>query len=210
MAATALKPPRSIAEQKRKLASHGIEFDGYSDEDVERILLRTNYYRLTGYALQFRIDPSRGRCVAKTQLHDIVMIYFFDADIRNFILRYTEPVEIKLRTVIAYEYSTAHCTNPPHDQHLSKTNYYRQKAAGEIIDAFFREEKYSDKPLFVSHHMAKYGGYAPLWVMVETMPFSRLSKYYNCLYDNDKKDSRTLPNLSGQSSQRIAMHRKAS
>ena len=147
MPVTALKRPRSIQDQKMKLAAHGIEFEGYSDRDVEQILLRTNYYRLTGYALQFRVDPSHGTCAEKTQFRDIVTIYHFDSELRNFILRYTEPVEIKLRTVISYEYSMAHCTKYPHDQHLLETNYYRQRDARGIIDAFFEEEGYPDKPL---------------------------------------------------------------
>ena len=192
-----LKQPRTVAEQRSKLLAHGITFDGYSKKEVDQILLRTNYYRLTGYALQFRIDQSHGKCEAQTRLRDIIAIYDFDSALRNFILRYTEPVEIKLRTVIAYEYSNAHCLHKPHDQHLDAGNYYRKADAQRIIDAFSQEEHYLEEPLFIQHHLKKYGGKAPLWVMVETMPFSRLSKYYNCMYDGNRtriaKHFRTSP-----------------
>ena len=80
-----LKQPRTVAEQRSKLLAHGITFDGYSEKEVDQILLRTNYYRLTGYALQFRIDQSHGRCEAQTRLRDIIAIYDFDSALRNFI-----------------------------------------------------------------------------------------------------------------------------
>ena len=80
-----LKQPRTVAEQRSKLLAHGITFDGYSKKEVDQILLRTNYYRLTGYALQFRIDQSHGRCEAQTRLRDIIAIYDFDSALRNFI-----------------------------------------------------------------------------------------------------------------------------
>ena len=43
-------------EQLDKLASHGIIIS--DREKAKDVLKRVNYYRFTGYALQFRQDPS--------------------------------------------------------------------------------------------------------------------------------------------------------
>lgn len=43
-------------EQLDKLASHGIIIS--DREKAKDVLKRVNYYRVTGYALQFRQDPS--------------------------------------------------------------------------------------------------------------------------------------------------------
>lgn len=182
-----LKTPLSIAEQRSKLASHGIRFSKYDEKKVEQILFRANYYRITGYALQFRKKRSESDCIEGTEFGDILQIYYFDAALRHLLLRYIEPVEVKFRTVVAYTVSINHCKSAPHNQHLDISSYYRKEDAGKILDKFYEEESYEERPIFVQHHSEKYGGDAPLWVMVETMPFSRLAKYYNCLLNKDKK-----------------------
>lgn len=182
-----LKPPLSISKQLERLKEHGVLVDGYTDRQISDILSRVNYYRLTGYTLQFRKDPRNSDCLDGTELKDILSLYRFDTELRNLLLRYLEPIEIKCRTVIAYRFSISHCRAPNYDQHLDLSSYYRKHDAREIIESFFKEEGYRDQPLFIEHHVQTYQGHAPLWVMVETMPFSRLSKYYNCLYKNDKE-----------------------
>ena len=52
-----LKKPLTFDEQLDKLASHGIIIS--DREKAKDILKRVNYYRFTGYALQFRQDHTR-------------------------------------------------------------------------------------------------------------------------------------------------------
>jgi abortive infection bacteriophage resistance protein len=51
-----LKKPLTFDEQLDKLVAHGIVIS--DKEKAKDILKKVNYYRLTGYALQFRQDPS--------------------------------------------------------------------------------------------------------------------------------------------------------
>ena len=55
-----LKKPLTFDEQLDKLASHGIIIS--DREKAKDVLKRVNYYRVTGYALQFRQEPS-GSCI---------------------------------------------------------------------------------------------------------------------------------------------------
>lgn len=50
-----LKKPLSFTDQLQKLKEHGVVIS--DEEEAVRILKTVNYYRLTGYALQFRKDP---------------------------------------------------------------------------------------------------------------------------------------------------------
>ena len=50
-----LKQPMSYEEQLHRLITHGIVVDD-RDRAID-ILKRVNYYRFTGYALQFRVSP---------------------------------------------------------------------------------------------------------------------------------------------------------
>ncbi len=51
-----LKNPLTFNEQLDKLIAHGMVIS--DREKAKDILKRVNYYRFTGYALQFRKDPS--------------------------------------------------------------------------------------------------------------------------------------------------------
>ena len=51
-----LKKPLTFDEQLDKLIAHGMVIS--DREEAKDILKKVNYYRFTGYALQFRKDPS--------------------------------------------------------------------------------------------------------------------------------------------------------
>ena len=65
----ALKQPIGFKEQVQKLVSHGIFVE--DEQNVEKILRCINYYRLTGYALQFRKSPKDSDCVDGTTVEQI-------------------------------------------------------------------------------------------------------------------------------------------
>jgi abortive infection bacteriophage resistance protein len=182
----AMKPPFSLAQQRRQLAAHNISFDGFSSHEVEQILSRINYYRITGYAVQYRIRPESAWCEDGTQFGDIMSIYHFDEELRFLLLRYVEGVEVKLRAVISHVFTTAHCMQSPHDQHTKAEYYYRKRDALAIIEAYTSEDQ-QDQSTPWSHKRHSHRELSPLWVMVETMPFSRLVRYYQCLKRRDRQ-----------------------
>lgn len=181
-----MKPPFSLTQQRERLAAHNISFDGYTDRGVESVLARINYYRITGYALQYRVRPDRHWCEDGTQFADIMSIYQFDEEFRLLLLRYLEPVEVKLRAVVSHVFTAAHCSESPHDQHTKAEFYYRKRDALAIIQAYSYEDE-RDQSTPWAHKHPRYRETAPLWVMVETMPFSRLVRYYQCLKRQDRQ-----------------------
>ena len=65
-----LKKPLTFDEQLDKLAAHGMIIT--DREKAKDILKRVNYYRFTGYALQFRQDPSSSDYIAGTTFNNPV------------------------------------------------------------------------------------------------------------------------------------------
>ena len=78
-----LKKPISFSEQVQMLLSHGIAIK--DERKVEQILESINYYRLTGYALQFRKDPDDIDCVEGTSFEQILQVY------QRFLLHQKDP-----------------------------------------------------------------------------------------------------------------------
>jgi abortive infection bacteriophage resistance protein len=54
------------------------------------------------------------------------------------------------------------------------------------MENFGREKNYYRDSLIVKHHKMKYSSKMPLWVIVELMSFSNLSKLYSAMYYSEK------------------------
>lgn len=179
-----LKKPLTFDEQIGKLKSHGIVMTDI--EKAKDILKRINYYRFTGYALQFRKDPAGSDYKEGTTFKIVYHLYRVDEILRDIFRRYIEKAEVYYRTQIAYGFSVAKCTDPPYDQHYDENNFCNKKGYKKVMENFGREKNYYKDSLVVKHHKIKYSSKMPLWVIVELMSFSNLSKLYSSMYDSEK------------------------
>lgn len=174
------KKPLTFDEQLDKLAAHGMIIT--DREKAKDILKRVNYYRFTGYALQFRQDPSGSDYIVGTTFETVYHLYKVDEILRDTFRRYIEKAEVYYWTQIAYGFSIAKCTETPYDQHYDENNFYNKKGYREVMENFSREKNYYKDSLIVKHHKMKYSSKTPLWVIVELMSFSNMSKLYSSMY----------------------------
>lgn len=100
---------------------------------------------------------------------------------------YIEKLEIYFRTIIAYHFSLAKCTLPPHDQHYDDNNFFNKKGYQQLRDHFNRDRDYYRDSLVLKHHAKNYNDKLPLWVIVELISFSDLSKLYSCMFYSEKE-----------------------
>ncbi len=179
-----LKRPLSFSEQVNKLKSHGMIVE--DETAAENILKQINYYRFTGYALQFRMPEKNSDYARGTSFYQVYRIYSFDEAIRDVCRRYIEIAEVYYRTQIAYGFSMSKCASSPHDQHYDESNFYNKDGYRAVMNSFLREHDYHKDSLVVKHHDKKYNGKLPLWAMVELMSFSSISKLYSSMYYSEK------------------------
>lgn len=179
-----LKQPLSFEDQVNKLIAHGLEIT--DRERAKEILSQINYYRFTGYALQFRKNPMISDYFPGVAFEQVYKIYLFDEELRDICRKYIEIIEVYYRTQISYGFSMTKCVSPPYDQHYDASNFYRKKGYADIVESFQKEKNYYRDSLVVKHHKKKYSNKMPLWVMVELMSFSNVSKLYNSMYNSEK------------------------
>lgn len=176
-----LKKPLSFTDQLKQLKAHNIEIK--DDTFALNVLNRISYYRLSGYAISFRAAPSNSDCNPGTTFDAIYRIYAFDEELRGILRRYLEIIEVYYRSQIAYGFVMSKCQAPPHNQHYDRKNYYKKIAFDNIMQNFNKHEKnYYKDSLIVKHHNAKYNGEMPLWVILELLSFSNMSKLYSSMY----------------------------
>jgi abortive infection bacteriophage resistance protein len=102
-----LKKPLTFDEQLDKLVAHGIVIS--DKENAKDILKKVNYYRFTGYALQFRQDPSDSDYKEGTTFDTVYHLYEVDEMLRDTFRQYIEKAEVYYRTQIAYGFSIEKC-----------------------------------------------------------------------------------------------------
>jgi len=180
-----LKKPISWDEQLQRLIFH--KMDVADHVLAKQVLEKINYYRFTGYALQFRDKENPDDYMPGTKFESVWHLHQFDDDLRRIIKPHLDIVELHARAQIAYGFSMEKCKDPPHDQHYEPSNFFNKESYNGIISSSLNREKENNKDaLFVIHHAAKYGGKMPLWVIVELMSFTNLSKLYSAMYVHEQ------------------------
>ena len=147
-------------------------------EDLElakNILLDINYYRLTSYFLSFK--ESEDKYLEGTSFNKVYRNYLFDRKLRNMLSYVIEHIEVAIKTRIAYYHSLKYGPLGYLD-----SNNYNNKFDENILQTNLNKYiKRNEKNPIVIHHMTKYEGKFPLWVIIEFFDFSDASKMYSQL-----------------------------
>lgn len=198
---TELKPPMDFDEQVEILMRHGMVVN--DKEQAAEILRHINYYRFSGYALEFRRDVNSSNYIEKTTFEEVYAIYKVDQQLRDLLRLYIEKVEIYYRTQIAYGFTSSICQTAPYDQHYDEQNYSSVEKFNKVKDAVRDQKRYYKDSLVIKHHREKYGDKLPLWVLVEMMSFSCLSKLYCCMRNTEKN---LIANMNGVNANTLKNH----
>ena len=195
-----LKPPLSYEDQVSRLIEHHVQIS--SKKDAATFLSRVNYYRLTGYALQFR-DKTGQDYVDGTSFDTIKNIYCFDAELRGILRNALDEAEGCFRTHIAHGFSMVKCAAPPYNGHYDPENFYQKELYTKVMESLKQEEDRRSDSLVVQHHKKCYGDALPLWVIVEMLSFSSLSSLYASMYISEQD---SIAKMRGQTSKVMKNH----
>ena len=175
-----VKSPATIQAQIDKLVERGCIIEDM--KEAKRTLTNINYYRLAYYFALFLEDKHHYR--QGTSFEKIMRIYDFDRMLRSLLLSVLEEIEITMRAVIsnfhAMKYGALGYLNPSSFDFHHKHQPFLTK-----IDRMI--ESNTDEDL-VAHHLTKYGGAFPLWVIMELFSFGTLNCFYSDMHPQDKKE----------------------
>lgn len=175
-----LKKPTTYSEQIELLIEKGVITD---DPDLNvKFLSNVNYYFFSGYLLPF-IDREANKCLSPITFQRLKNIYEFDAQLRNLIALTIEQIEVYLRNKISYYFA----------HHYGAEGYMDSCSYGEKHDheTFLKninacKNSYRKTEIF-KHHIEKYDGHFPVWVIIEFLPLGSLSYLFGDMKSNDKK-----------------------
>ena len=187
-----IKAPATYEEQYNKLLEHGCQIEDASF--CKQALERISYYRLSAYFIPFR---GKNGYIRGTSFRRVYRIYEFDRKMRNLLYGIIEEMEIYLRVQLAHEfahmYGALGYLDPANFSDHHKDDVFKQRVQKAITEN-------SNAP-FVIHHLRKYDGQFPLWVIVEVFTFGMLSKFYADMKTQDRKA--LAAKLAGTSAQNL-------
>lgn len=176
-----VKPPTTYEEQLKILKERNLIIP--SQIRALEVLQKINYYRLSAYFLTFKQEDDIFK--EGITFDKIYNLYEFDRKLRNLLMEQLESIEIAFRTHIAYY--IAHNFGPL--GYMESANFANEQYHSEFIDTLRKELVRRRKTeLFVTHYDDFYGAKYPIWLAIEVMTFSQLSKLFYNLKNEDKNN----------------------
>jgi Abortive infection bacteriophage resistance protein len=174
-----VKTPTTIDEQIQKIESRGCVVN--DEEYAREILYKVNYYRLTAYFLPFK--KANGDYIKNLTFERVYNIYEFDKKLRGIIFPIIEGIEVALRFQISYYHAHKYGALG----YESESNFNKTHMHYKFEERINRMIYINKNQKFVKHHLTKYNGKFPIWVIIELFSMSELSIFYSDLIDNDKR-----------------------
>lgn len=174
-----VKQPSTYDEQLNILKSRGMVIQ--NDDACLLRLQEIGYYRLSGYTLPFKTDAG---FKPGTTFDQIVQLYQLDSNLRSIFFSCIEEIEIYLRSCLSYYH--AHKYGPL--GYEDAANFSRRHDQEVFKNKYMAEINNNSSVLFVQHHLSKYNGCFPLWVLMELFTFGMISYFYSDMHLSDRKD----------------------
>lgn len=171
---------RSFEEQTDLLVERKLTISDL--EDCTAFLTRVNYYRFSGYARYFQLDPAYGDNTfhPSANFAEIRSIYELDHELRTLCLAGLSLVETCLRTQFAYVFS--HLASPYGDL-FDEASFVDSPSDSPVTESILRDLDRSKEP-YVAHfrtadvmnpNVISYPK-MPVWAAVEVFSFGTLSR----------------------------------
>ncbi|MBG9796825.1 Abi family protein [Brevibacillus laterosporus] len=145
-------------------------------------LKKYNYYRLSAYMKPYMAGE---HFRDGTTFEQVVDLYNFDRQLRQILMPILESIEIAIKTQVAYLLGNNYGPLSYKDKNYFKNEVYHEKFLS-VFDKELRQAA-NVKNASILHHMATYEGHIPIWVAVEIMSFTTISKLFSNLLDEDRQ-----------------------
>lgn len=162
-------------------------------EDIlatKTILLRENYFFLSGYRHLFMDPADNKRYLEGTTFRELYAMFTFDRQLRNILFKNILIVENNLKSIIAYTMSKNHGFKE--NNYLNPNNFVRDSKKSRQINDLIRKMKRQisvngKQHTATAHYLINYG-YIPLWVVVKVLSFGIVGELYTILQYQDQKE----------------------
>ena len=176
---------KTLDEQIDILKSKGLVIEDI--DETRNILLRENYFFLSGYRHLFLESDSK-RFLSGTTFRELYAMFTFDRQIRNIIFKNILIVENNLKSILAYVMSKNHGFKE--NNYLNPNNFVKDSKKKKQINDLIRKMKRQiringSQHTATAHYMSNYG-YVPLWILVKVLSFGIVGELFSIMKYDDQ------------------------
>jgi abortive infection bacteriophage resistance protein len=179
---------KTLDEQIEILQNKGLVIDDI--EQTKEILLRENYFFISGYRHLFLRSTESKRFIENTNFREMYALFNFDRQLRNIIFKNILIIENNIKSVIAYNLSKSFGIKEKN--YLNPKNFTRDPERSRQVNDLLKKMKRQirvngGQHAATSHYISNYG-YIPPWIVVKVLSFGIVSELYGILKVENQKE----------------------
>ena len=179
---------KTLDEQIEILKNKGLIIEDV--ESAKEILLRENYFFVSGYRHLFLRSPESKRFLEGTNFREMYALFNFDRQLRNIIFKNVLIFENNVKSIIAYNLSKSFGIKEKN--YLNPKNFNRDpektRQVNDLVKKMKRQIRVNGgQHSATSHYIANYG-YIPPWIVVKVLSFGIVSELYGILKVENQKE----------------------
>ena len=159
-----------------------------NEEYAKNILLRENYFFLTGYRHMLMQKNNPKYYIKGATFEELYSIFLFDRQFRNLIFKNLLIVENNAKSIFSYQLSKKY--GYKENDYLKPANFdmspEKSRQVNDLIKKMKRQIRVNGYQHSATMHYLNNYGYIPLWVLVKVLSFGIISEFYTILKKEDK------------------------
>ena len=191
-----IKSFKTLDEQVEILKDKGLVIDDI--EYTKDVLLRENYFFLSGYRHLFLKTPRDRMFIKDTNFRELYAMFSFDRQIRNIIFKNLLIIENNIKSIFSYQlskkygYREKNYLNPSNFTNISS----KSRQVNDLIKKMKRQIRVNGGQHSATMHYISNYGYIPLWIVVKVLSFGIVSEMFTILKPEDQVEIAKIFNVS--------------
>ena len=177
---------KTINEQLEILKGKNLIIE--DEEQAKEILLRENYFFISGYRHLFMNSTLDKKFISGTTFKELYSLFNFDRNFRNILFKNILIIENQLKSVVSYQLSKKY--GYKEKDYLNPKNFTQDRAKAkrvkDIIDKMKRQIRINGSHHEATMHYISNYGYIPMWILVKVLSFGIVCELYTILKEEDK------------------------
>jgi abortive infection bacteriophage resistance protein len=183
-----IKTFKTIEEQIEILKSKGLVINYY--EDAKEILLRENYFFVSGYRHLFMKSSKDRMFITGTTFEELYALFNFDRQLRNVFFKNLLIIENNCKSIFSYQMSKKYGIKEKN--YLNPANFDQSSDKNRQINDLLKKIKRQiringGQHTATMHYITNYG-FVPFWVVVKVLSFGLISELYTVMKREDQKE----------------------
>jgi abortive infection bacteriophage resistance protein len=183
-----IKTFKTIDEQIDILKGKGLEIDDI--EYAKDVLLRENYFFLSGYRHLFLRSPKDRMFLPGTNFKELYAMFNFDRQIRNIFFKNILIVENNAKSIFSYQLSRKYGIKEKDylNPHNFDRNGEKARQVNDLLKKIKRQIRVNGGQHSATMHYISNYGYVPFWVVVKVLSFGLISELYTIMKYEDQRE----------------------